>query len=58
MQRRQSRGMTLRQTMVLADKRWAVPELYWQLVTGSFRRYGSSFLMLAISLIFLGRSGK
>ncbi|KAK4610169.1 hypothetical protein CLAFUW4_14196 [Fulvia fulva] len=54
MQRRQSRGMTLRQTMVLADKGWAVPELYWQLVTGSFRRYGSSFLMLAISLIFLG----
>ena len=58
MQRKQLRGLTLRQTMVLADKGWNVPELYWQLVSGGFRRYGSPFLMMAICLIFLGNYGK
>ncbi|KAF8815773.1 hypothetical protein BYT27DRAFT_7224704 [Phlegmacium glaucopus] len=49
-------GLSLRQAMVLADKGWTEPKLYAKLLfaSGGLKRYGSSFLFLAILLNILG----
>ncbi|KAF8812036.1 hypothetical protein BYT27DRAFT_7088253 [Phlegmacium glaucopus] len=48
-------GLSLRQAMALADKGWTDPKLYAKLLFSSgLKRYGSSFLFLAILLNILG----
>ena len=54
-QRRQRLGFSLRQLMVLADKGWTDPEVIWRLICAGWKRYGSSFLYLAILLHILGK---
>lgn len=53
-QRRGQRMLSLRQTMTLADKGWTEPEIFLKLMTGSYKRYGSWFLLLAIAVHILG----
>lgn len=48
-------GISLRQTMVLADKGWMDVQVYAQLLRGHWKRYGSAFLYIAIALNVLGR---
>jgi len=48
--------MSLRQTVVLADKGWTEYEVYAQLLRGHWKQYGSTFLYLAITLNVLGMS--
>ncbi|KAI9923767.1 hypothetical protein ASPWEDRAFT_700754 [Aspergillus wentii DTO 134E9] len=45
---------TLRQMTVLADKGWTDIETYFRLLTGRFRRYGSTFLLWAVLLHAIG----
>ena len=45
--------LTLRQLMVLADKGWVNPSIYGRVLT-SWKRYGSSFLLISILLIVFG----
>lgn len=48
-------GMSLRQMITLADKGWTSPYIYYRLLTPSgWKRYGSSFIMLALLLHALG----
>ncbi|CAK1359758.1 unnamed protein product [Cercospora beticola] len=49
-------NLSLRKTMVLADKGWADFEVYLHLLRGRLSSYGSSLLYLAILLIALGAS--
>ncbi|ETS73712.1 hypothetical protein PFICI_14658 [Pestalotiopsis fici W106-1] len=49
-----SGDMTMRQTMVLADKGWADVGLISKVLRGQWKRYGSSFLAVAILLNILG----
>ena len=51
-----SLGLTMRQTMVLADKGWTDPKTFLKLLTSfsGLKRYGSLFLFLAIALNLLG----
>ena len=51
-----SQGITLRQIMVLADKGWTQPENYCNLLFKGWKRYASSFLVLAIVINALGKS--
>ncbi|PPJ60629.1 hypothetical protein CBER1_03664 [Cercospora berteroae] len=51
-----SHNLSLRKTMVLADKGWADFEVYLHLLRGRLNSYGSSLLYLAILLIALGAS--
>ena len=50
--------LSLRKTMVLADKGWADFEVYLHLLRGRLSSYGSSLLYLAILLIVLGKLGR
>lgn len=50
-----SRGLTMRQTMALADKSWADAVIIMKLLSGQWKRYGSSFLAGAILLNILGK---
>ena len=54
--RKQRLGFTLRQLMVLADKGWTDPDVISRLLFAGWRKYGSSFLLLAILLNLLGKS--
>lgn len=47
-------GLTMRKTMVLADKGCICPTVLSKLVFGQWKRYGSSFLFAAICLNLLG----
>ena len=53
---RRSAGMTMRQTIALADKGWTDPTTYLRLLftRQGLKRYGSLFLFLAIALNVLG----
>lgn len=50
----QRKNLTMRQTMVLADKGWTDPVTWINLVRGRARRYGSLFLLWAIVVVLLG----
>jgi hypothetical protein len=50
---RKSFRLNIRQVMVLADKGWSDPAAYVKIVT-SWKRYGSSFIVMAILLNILG----
>lgn len=52
--RQTSQGPTLRQSMALADKGWNDPILITKLVSGGWKRYGSTFLVFALALNLLG----
>lgn len=54
-QPRLSWNLTMRQTMTLADKGWADLGLISRILRGQWKRYGSSFLAVAISLNILGK---
>lgn len=51
-----SSKLSLRQTMVLADRGWAQYDVYTQLLRGRWRLYGSTLLYLALALNLLGMS--
>lgn len=53
--RRGQGGPTLRQSMTLADKCWADPIVIIKLVSGQWKKYGSSLLLVAIVLNILGK---
>ena len=57
-QRQPRDGLSIRQLMTLADKGWTDLSTYSQILpffnTGKWRRYGSSFLLLAMSVNILG----
>lgn len=55
-QRRQRLGFSMRQLMALADKGWTDPEVISRLIFAGWKKYGSSFLLLAILLNLLGMS--
>lgn len=46
-------GLTMRQMIVLADKGWVEPGIFWKLPLG-WKRYGSRFLLYALVLSLLG----
>jgi len=46
--------MSLRQTMVLADRGWTDPFVYFQLFSGGFRQHATKLLVMAIFLNVLG----
>ncbi|KAE8442481.1 hypothetical protein EG329_003324 [Mollisiaceae sp. DMI_Dod_QoI] len=52
-QHRSTSGLTIRQVMTLADRGWVGPTTFGRAVT-SWKRYGSSFLLVAIFLTLLG----
>ncbi|KAF2229483.1 hypothetical protein EV356DRAFT_455776, partial [Viridothelium virens] len=47
-------NLSLRQMVVLSNRGWNDPAIYGRLFSGDLRRYGSSFLSLAILLNILG----
>lgn len=48
------RSMSLRKTVILANKGWSDLSVYYRLLTGRWRRYGSPFLYFAIALTVVG----
>ncbi|CAG8386465.1 unnamed protein product [Penicillium salamii] len=50
------RSLTLRQSMTLADKGWTDPVTLTKLISGGWKRYGSLFLVLALTLNLIGAS--
>jgi len=51
-----SQSLSLRQTMILADRGWTDPTVYARLLSGSFKQHAMSFLVMAIFLNILGIS--
>ncbi|KAJ5461725.1 uncharacterized protein N7458_003277 [Penicillium daleae] len=49
-----SMGLTMRQVMALADRRWLDFSLLSDVISGTWKRNGSHLLLLAITLHFLG----
>lgn len=46
--------LTLRKTLVLADRGWTDPLLYYKMLAGDFKKYGTRFLVGASLLNILG----
>lgn len=42
--------------MVLADRGWTDPTVYARILSGGFKQYATSFLVMAICLNILGNS--
>ena len=53
-QRRSHRKLSLRQTMVLADRGWTDPIIYLRMLAGGFKKYGTTFLLGAALLNIIG----
>ncbi|KAK3658838.1 hypothetical protein LTR56_001709 [Elasticomyces elasticus] len=54
LQQRTNSNISLRQTMVLADRGWTDPIIYFKMLAGGFKRYGTTFLLGATILNILG----
>ncbi|KAJ5176634.1 uncharacterized protein N7482_002511 [Penicillium canariense] len=53
-QQKDSMGLTMRQVMTLADRRWLDFSLLLDVCGGAWKQHGSHLLLLAITLHFLG----
>ena len=53
-QRKNQAALSLRQTMLLADRGWTDPLVYAGLICGGFKQYGTKLLVLAILFNILG----
>lgn len=47
-------GLRMRQVITLADRGWMDPAIYFKLIFGGWKRYGSMFLLLAIFIHLVG----
>ncbi|KAK3644005.1 hypothetical protein LTR56_009857 [Elasticomyces elasticus] len=54
LQQRTNSNISLRQVMVLADRGWTDPIIYFKMLVGGFKRYGTMFLLGATILNILG----
>ncbi|KAK5683196.1 hypothetical protein LTS10_004727 [Elasticomyces elasticus] len=54
LQQRTNSNISLRQTMALADRGWTDPMIYFKMLAGGFKRYGTMFLLGATILNILG----
>jgi nitrate/nitrite transporter NarK len=54
LQQQGQRNLTLRHTIVLADRGWSDPDIYVKLMTGRYKKYGSKLLIFAIMLNIIG----
>lgn len=53
-QQQGQQDLTLRHTIVLADRGWSDPDIYVKLMTGRYKKYGSKLLIFAIMLNIIG----
>jgi hypothetical protein len=53
-QQQGQRNLTLRQTIVFADRGWTDPAVYVKLMSGGCKQYGSKLLISAIMLNIIG----